>query len=118
MICCHFFIQCVLFTEIVNEGATTESPESSDAPEIPNEPDPSPPVNPAMVVLAEEATERERDKEGCGLTNSLQAIIYHYIALPVVKFRWVMFGMCFSDTVSTFILFLFFSQSLNKYTRT
>ena len=31
-------------------------------------------------------------QEGCGLTRRMQAWLYYYVALPVIRGRWLMFG--------------------------
>lgn len=49
-------------------------------------------VSPSMVDLAVVSIEEPEGREGCGLTSCLQAALYHYVALPVVKYRKVITG--------------------------
>ena len=33
------------------------------------------------------------DKEGCSFNSYLQGLLYHFVAKPIVKYRWVVLGM-------------------------
>lgn len=33
-------------------------------------------------------------KKGCSFNSYLQGFLYHFVAKPVVKYRWVVLGTC------------------------
>ena len=40
----------------------------------------------------EAETLQQDEAEGCSLTTWLQAVLYHFVAKPVVKMRWFILG--------------------------
>ena len=49
--------------------------------------------NSSMGSPQEVTSEDDNRTEGCGLTTWLQAAMYHFIVLPVIKARHIILGM-------------------------
>lgn len=47
-------------------------------------------VDPDPLVLPEDPN----DPKSCHVGVRVQAFIYHYMALPIIKIRWVILGKC------------------------
>jgi len=46
------------------------------------------------LLTARRQAELKRRKEGCNLSLWLQGVTFYYVALPVIRARWVILSMC------------------------
>jgi len=53
-----------------------------------------------VLVYLLAGTEAGRGHEGCSLNTWLQSVMYHWVAVPVFKARWVVIGQSSFSVIS------------------